>query len=162
MGGDGGAASTRRQWCRGSWFAKCEAGGGLGQKPPNELPWLGLGLGPGSKRRWGVMWAYRPPCRGNLGGRGLAVSLYSGGGLVLLTLGPISPCTSPSPLLPFLHSPSAPIPLPGAHGWVRYSPTGLAFGADRVEDDVTNDYAWLVVWWSLKFRSILIILFILM
>ena len=87
------------------------------------------------------------------------MSLYSGDGLVLLTIGPTSPCTSPAPLQSFLPSPSAPIPLPRAHGWVRYSPMGLVFGADRVEDDVKT-MGWLVVWRSLKFRSILIIIVI--
>ena len=71
------------------------------------------------------------------------MSLYSRGRLVLLTLGPVSPCTSPSPLQSIHPSPSAPIPLLGAHGWVRYSPMGLAFGSDQVEEDVTDldDYA---------------------
>ena len=82
--------------------------------------------------RDGVVWAYRPPCRGNLGGRELAVSLYSVGGLVLLTLDlhPLGPLHLLS--TPFFLSPSTPIPLPGAHGWVRYSPMGLMFGADLV------------------------------
>ena len=154
MVGGSGAAYTRWRWCWGGWFTKREAGGGLGQKPSNELPWLGLGLRPGSKQRWGVVWAYRPPCRGNLGGRELAVSLYSGGGLVLLTLDlhPLAPLHLLS--TPFFLSPSTPIPLPGAHGWVRYSPMGLAFGADLVR--TTRRQSPYCVGRSLKLRSILI------
>src|ERR1700729_4434075 len=152
MGGGGGVAYTRWRRRRDAWFAKREAGGGSGQKPPNELPWLGLGLGLGSQRSWGVVWAYRPPCRGNLGGRELAVSLYSVGGLVLLTLDlhPLGPLHLLS--TPFFLSPSTPIPIPGAHGWVRYSPMGLMFGADLVR--TTQRQSPYHVGRSLKLRSI--------
>jgi hypothetical protein len=49
-------------------------------------------------------------------------------GVVLLTLGPASLPASPSPPHPFHPSPSAPISLPGTHGWAGYSRMGLAFG----------------------------------
>ena len=56
-------------------------------------------------------------------------------------------------------SPPSSTPLPGAHGWARYSPMGFMLGADQVEDNNTKTTRWHV-WQSLKVHSILIIVFI--
>jgi hypothetical protein len=89
-------------------LAKREAGGGLGQKPATEPPWLGCGLEWSCKRWRGVLWGYKPPSRANLGcGMGGEVAMVLGVGGVL-TWHPFCFSTSShqlhSPLYPFLTS----------------------------------------------------------
>jgi hypothetical protein len=71
--------------------------GGQSQKIENRAIWLGCGPDAGCRRGWGVLWGNRAPCRSNLTGRrGEGELIWPEGG-ELLTLGPKSLLTSPSP-----------------------------------------------------------------
>ena len=89
-----------------------------------------------------LMWGYRDPSSHKLGGGQLGVRcLVGGGGLNVLTWGPVPSHLSISFHFLPSHIPLSFIPLPGTHLGVRWCVTGCAFDGDRVVCELCRVWA---------------------